>query len=103
MINLRTAPLHEIVEDRLATAIYIPGLQHIRTRPIGDCDGGGEIDFLVGNQSCGVKLIVNSDGSYVLIGPDEPKAVSWTAEQAQPETIKAAVIEALRARVRAAA
>ena len=102
MINLRFANLHEIVENELSAAINIPGLGHITTRAEDTADGG-KIDFLIMRQPCGVVLHITSAGEYSLTNPDEPKAVSWTAEEAQPETITAAVIEALRARVRAAA
>lgn len=105
---LKFTPTAEIIEREIGAAINIPGLQHIRTglTTAGDgktVDSSGTIHFYICGNPCGVELFVKADASMVLTNPDEPKAISWTAEEVQPEVVKAAVIDALRARVRAAA
>jgi hypothetical protein len=101
-VNFKYMPLYEIIELALTSAINIPGLAHIRTSTTAT-ESGGKIDFHIQGSRLGVTLTVNDDGSYVLVQPDEPCAISWTAKEAQPAPITAAVIDALRARVRAAA
>ncbi len=107
-MTLKFTPTAKIIEREIAAAINIPGLQHIRTGLVtaGDgktVDNSGTIRFYICGQPCCVELFVKADNSMVLTNPDEPKAMSWTAEEVQPETVKAAVIDALRTRVRAAA
>ena len=105
---MKHTPVPMTIEAEIKSAINIPGLQHIRTGLVtyGDgiaIDNEGTITFYIAGRPCGVDLFIKEDGSYVLTQPDEPKAISWTNETGQPDVVKAAVIDALRARVRAAA
>ena len=105
-MSLRHTPVPEIIDAEICAALNRPGLAHIRSK-VETCDGdgatSGKIDYFISGQHCGATLIINSDMSFLLMKPDEPKSVCWTAEEAQPGPITAALIEALGARVRAAA
>lgn len=107
-MNLRMTPVHEIIEAEIAAALNVPGLAHIETK-ITTCTGDGEdsakIDFIAAGELMGVTLFVNADQSFILLEHDERYSTSttWTAEEATPEKIKAAIVMVLRAKVRDAA
>ena len=105
-MNLRHTSIPEIIDAEICVALNKPGLSHIRSK-VEVCDGDGQvsgkIDYFIAGSHCGVTLIINSDMSFLLMKPDDPKSICWTAEEAQPEPVTTAVVEALSARVRAAA
>lgn len=104
-MNLRFTPLTEIIGAELATAINIPGLQHISVHVEtchGNGDTSGKIDFMVRERHCGVSLIINADGSFILWQPYPPLTTFWSDEEQEPWKVKTAIIEALGACVRAA-
>ncbi|HEY2010563.1 MAG TPA: hypothetical protein VGH23_16355 [Rhizomicrobium sp.] len=105
-MDLRNIPIPEIIDAEILAALNKPGLSHIRSK-VETCEGdgyvSGKIDYFIAGSHCGVTLIINSDMSYLLMKPDDPKSIWWTAEEAQPEPITAALVEALSSRVRAAA
>jgi hypothetical protein len=105
-VNQRHTPIPEIIDGEIRAAINVPGLAHIRTK-VELCDGdgmtSGKIDFFAAGHHTEIALIINTDRSVILMRPDAPTTTSWTAHEVDPEVVKAAVLDALRARVRTAA
>ena len=100
----RFIPLHESVEREISAALNTPGLVHIDAHTtVFEADGrySAKVDYRIHNQSVGIWLVVCSDGSFVLCenwrGPLKTK--SWTAEEANPKDVIAAVLAALMTRV----
>jgi hypothetical protein len=108
MSDLRMMPVHEIIEAEIGVALNVPGLAHIETK-ITTCSGeekvSAKIDFISAGEFMGVTLFINTDQSFILLEHDDrySQSTTWTAEEADPDKVKAVILDVLRARVRAAA